>query len=231
MQWQIAIGAVALTLACVAKWKKKRVDLAATPPARRAEPAPVAAALHASPPVTDNRTYQFIASLRLQTPLNVLEHHREVRRGPRATLPAYGGARGGMWVLKEESGIELTAPRADRKLAFLKDFRRIVESNAAPERKRQALLDLETRDEDYARIIATHKKANPGWIDEWVGYEETLGLAGIGSGTARKLYDAGYRRAVDLKRANDKEIGAIKGIGPVTISRIRELLEQPTAGN
>lgn len=233
MQWQIALGAVALTLACVAQWKQRRSRADAPPPATgtgktRPDRADV---LNPSEPVsTDNRIYQFIASLKLGTPLSVLDHHREVRRGPRAALPAYGGPAGGMWVLKEEAGIEMKAPRADSKLAFLKDFRRIVESGATPERKRQALLDLAARNEDYSRMIATHRKANPNWVDEWVGYEEALGLTGIGSGTARKLYDAGYRRSADLRKAGDREIGAIKGIGPVTLSKIRELLAQRPAG-
>lgn len=227
MAWQIVAGAVALTLVCVAKWRQTKSRSTAVPRgSRKAGPAPADIINPPEPISTDTRAYQFIASLKLGTPLAVLEHHRDVRRGPKSTLPAYGGAAGGMWMLKDQMNLELTAPRADKKLAFLKDFRRIVESKAAPGRKRQALLDLATRNDDYGRMIATHRKVNPNWVDEWVGYEETLGLKGIGSSTARKLYDAGYHRATDLKQARDQDIGSVKGIGPVTLSKIRELLEQ-----
>ncbi len=227
MQWRIVVGAVAVTLACFAKWQQSKSLSGGTQPTAKKTGRSAANMVNPPGPITaDTRAYQFIASLKLGTPLSVLEHHRDVRRGPKSTLPAYGGANGGTWVLKEQINLELTAPRADKKLAFLKDFRRIVESKAAPDRKRQALLDLASRNDDYSRIIATHKKANPNWADEWVGYEETLGLKGIGSSTARKLYDAGYHRSSDLKQAGDKDIGAVKGIGPATISKIRELLEQ-----
>ena len=106
-------------------------------------------------------------------------------------------------------------------LGFLKAFRSIVESTASPDDKREGIEALSSDHPDYIRYIAIHGARSEHWLDEWLGYEEWLTMPSIGTRIARRLYDAGLRSRKEIEDATDAQLAAIKGIGRVTIVKIR----------
>lgn len=197
--------------------------------------------------------FEFSGTLKLSTPLNTLEHHRETHDGPESKLPKYGGMEHGIWLPKTKSWAELAGPGANKELLrkaqenppkdtmwsdvgyvpedggsyllFLKEFRKIVESEETPKEKRKEILELAEKYQDYRDFIKRHQSKNPDWMDNYLGYEECLNLVGIGTKIAKALYKAGYTNSNELSVAADKELQSIKGIGPAKMRNIRELLK------
>ncbi|PZR75190.1 MAG: hypothetical protein DLM73_05975 [Chthoniobacterales bacterium] len=111
-------------------------------------------------------------------------------------------------------------------LGFLKAFRRIVESTASPDEKRETIEALPRDHPDYARYISIHRVRSDHWLDQWLGYEGWLEIPGVGARIARRLYDAGLRSRKIIEGASDTQLATIKGIGRATITKIRAATSQ-----
>jgi hypothetical protein len=99
-------------------------------------------------------------------------------------------------------------------LQFLKEFRKIVETNTSTDDKIEALHDLEPQYPEYRDLVhgdfARHWFCPKLWRRLDVGWK-----------TAERLYEAGLRTAEEVLAAPDAKLLAISGIGPKTVERIR----------
>ena len=57
------------------------------------------------------------------------------------------------------------------------------------------------------------------WLDYCLGYDDYLDISGFDSKIVKLLYEAGFRSPDDLRRADDKTLKAIKGIGPAKVAK------------
>lgn len=115
-------------------------------------------------------------------------------------------------------------------LSFLKAFRKIIESNGSPQDKKSAIRSLAESDSTYLGFINRHGGVDGEWMDKWLGYDDFLGISGIQMKVAKSLYEAGFRSSEDLRHAEDKQLTAVKGIGPATVRKIREILSRLESG-
>lgn len=176
---------------------------------------------------------KFSATLNLDTPLEVLEHDGEIFIGPQREAPRYGDMSEGIWLPKVDwSGIGVDPPPSSTKasqigqvpadgstfLAFLKDFRRIVESKGAVDDKVRQIKELRNNSEEYARIA---KKLGPDFPESWF-WSRFKTIPGVGEETAERLFRAGYRSFQDLGCVSAEELRKVRGIG---IKRARAILE------
>jgi hypothetical protein len=113
-------------------------------------------------------------------------------------------------------------------LEFLKAFRTIVESTMSPEQMKDAILSLGTDNSYFASILSTHPNLQGDKLNQWLGYDEILGISGFNPTLAKALYEAGFRTAEGVKSASDKELCSVKGIGQAKVKEIRELQNQVT---
>lgn len=142
--------------------------------------------------------YEFIAHLRLSTPLAILNHHYETHPGPRRMLPKYGNIVYGSWMLALqswedaisssevknndeienelafsetetiESDIGVMPVDGGTYLEFLKAFRRIIESDADPDEKRSSIYALAIVNDDYRRFISKHAEEDENWLEPYL---------------------------------------------------------------
>jgi hypothetical protein len=178
--------------------------------------------------------FRWAAQLSLDTPLWSLERHRQIWTG--SGSPSQEGDRDvGGWnaVLPEDearfdqevaAGIPAglgTGPEVLRVyLAFLKDFRRIVEGPDPVDDQIAQIRALPDADPSFGRVVAALGSEFP---EDWFAARFTR-IHGIGSGTARALFQAGFRTPADLAAASDAELQAIHGIGPSLVRQIRAQL-------
>ena len=178
--------------------------------------------------------FRWAAQLSLDTPLWSLERHRQIWTG--SGSPSQEGDRDvGGWnaVLPEDearfdqevaAGIPAglgTGPEALRVyIAFLKDFRRIVEGPDPVDDQIAQIRALPDADPSFGRVVAALGSEFP---EDWFAARFTR-IHGVGSGTARALFQAGFRTPADLAAASDSELQAIHGIGPSLVRQIRAQL-------
>ena len=181
---------------------------------------------------------QFFATFQLGTPLKYLEMQGQtldLKSAIPYIPPLYGVL---MPILRtwKELGINLReAPESTcasdigpipenggQYLEFLKEFRAIVESKTEPEQKRNAILSL-GKDNDYFADILIKHDFQGDKINQWLGYDEVLGLPGFNPTLAKSLYDAGFKSAEMLINASNKDLMSIKGFGQARINQVRKL--------
>jgi hypothetical protein len=180
---------------------------------------------------------QFVATMMLRTPLNVLEHHGETFEGPVSNAPIYGTQADGIWVPKvktwREMGIDMDElppsvmaseigpipENGGDYLLFLKDFRRIVESSDSVESKIERINNLPKQNPAYSSYIG-----DSTFAEIWFGRHISC-VPGIGRKTQETLKAAGINNIDDLKKATDEKLLKINGIGPSCLAKIREYLK------
>ena len=181
--------------------------------------------------------YEYIATLHLSTPLDILEKHGKLFVGQKEKAPEYGNQAQGIWVTKLKEGLagsdwrnsayetpqasDVGQVKAADYLPFLKAYRRVVESDESIPRKIDAMKSLGNESERFRGFIERLGKSYEDF-PESVFYRELARIPGIGITTARKLFELGYLCIDDLKNANEKELRKINGIGKKTIRSIRE---------
>ena len=196
--------------------------------------------------------YEYSAAMCLNTPLEGLIHHKELRKFPVKKLPLYCDERYGIWLPKTKSWAELNrnpafqgkAEQIDENIPqkmiwsdvgeitedganyihFLKEFRNIVESDKSPDHKMEQITALGIGNKEYQQFIDIHFEKNTDWMEEYLGYESFLGIDGIGTKVAKSLYEAGYTSKHVVMQANDKELLKIKGVGKAKVCKIKKLL-------
>lgn len=193
--------------------------------------------------------FSFEVALKLTTPLKVLEHQHETHPGPKSTLPKYCGPEYGTWMpvakpwseLAQNEQIKEKLRKAERNvpsgsvwsdigelpgdgghyLAFLKDFRKIIELYKDPEMKRSEVQLLRDKNSDYRQFMEAHEATGEDWADDYLGYGTWLGIKDLSTKVAKTLYLAGFKTRDMLRNAEDKDLMKIKGIGTVTVRKIR----------
>ena len=104
-------------------------------------------------------------------------------------------------------------------LLFLKDFRRVVESNDSIESKIERINKLSDLNPAYSSYIG-----DSSFAEKWFGRHISC-VPGIGSKTQETLKTAGINNIDDLKKATDEKLLKINGIGPSCLAKIREYLK------
>ncbi len=184
---------------------------------------------------------EFIATMQLKTPLKYLEMHRKVFTNTN-DFPYYDLIYGclipktktwadlGISGLKEipegtmASDIGQIPVNGGIYLKFLKDFRRIVESDMLPEEKRQQILALRSIDKSYAEIMDKHHDLTNGNLDQWCGYDKSLGITGFDSRLSRNLWDAGFRSQIEIRKATNAQLMKVPGIGKVKAAKLKQFI-------
>ena len=185
---------------------------------------------------------EFSATMQLRTPLEYLERHGDVFTDPK-DFPDIDRSHGCLvpklksWKelginLKESpegsmaSDIGPIPTSGGKYLEFLKDFRRIVESDMLPEERMRQILALRNINDDYAEIMDMHDDLRDGKLDKWCGYEKSLGLLGFDPRLSRNLWEAGFRSRNDIKQAANKQLMSVPGIGKAKTVKLKQLVNE-----
>lgn len=178
---------------------------------------------------------EFFATLQIRTPLNVLNHHGELFNGPPSQAPNYASQADGIWIPKTKSWAELGIDieemsqgqcasdigpvTPEEYLPFLKNFRRIVESNKSVEQKIVLIRELQTHSNNY-KIIFKRLQKSYGEFPEAYFYMQLMQLPGVGKKTAHNLFQQGYCSKEQVLSANQEELTQVPGIGINTAKKI-----------
>lgn len=189
---------------------------------------------------------QFCATLRIRTPLAVLQHHGEEFSGPPSAAPKYGSTADGIWTYTTKSWAELgiDAPEfpelsqaadigpmiASEYLPFLLAFREIVETDMPHDAKISRLEVLGQSSESFRRIYAKLQSSYEDFPLSFF-YSPFAELPGVGRKMAKKLYEAGFRSVDEITRSNMDRLSQIPGMGPSTIKKLLALASKESAPN
>jgi hypothetical protein len=105
-------------------------------------------------------------------------------------------------------------------LPFLKSFRRIAESSISVPEKLQALDDLHRSDPAFESIWSQLQKSYEDFPNCFF-YLQLTAIPGVGSKTARRLFQAGLLDIGAVRAASDEALQAIPGIGQKLLKTIR----------
>lgn len=105
-------------------------------------------------------------------------------------------------------------------LHFLKDFRRIVESEDSLDKKVAKLNGLFQSNATYTAFA---KKHGPDLATAWFA-QAFCEIPGISQKIADVLFSAGYRTLEELKTVDDLTLQKLPGIGPGTVKKIRKVV-------
>ncbi len=174
---------------------------------------------------------QFIVTLQLRTPLNVLIHHNEIYSGEDAPPQYAKELWHGMWLphIKPEYSLGLDGEHSsdigyvnDREyIKFLIAFRKIVEQSIDTNQKISLLKKVVKEDELFAKYSRKHKSIDADFPDSFF-YKQLTKLEGIGIKTAKNFYENGLKSIADLQNTSDEELLKIQGVGKNTIEKIRK---------
>ena len=171
----------------------------------------------------NQKTYEFVANLSINTPLKYLEMagKRVVGRGPRSKVAdqSYG-----LWIEigpKNHHSEVQNNETLKRKKVYI-DFRRIVESKLRPLERLKALEKFVAGDPEFSRI----SEGINNWLDGYAGFWEVFDIESLSTGDARRLYEAGFENRQALNSATDDAILKVKGIGPKKLAGIRQSLKK-----
>jgi ERCC4-type nuclease len=103
-------------------------------------------------------------------------------------------------------------------LAYAKDFRRIIESDATLNEQIERIKQLRSNSEEYARVVG---KLGHRFPEEWFWSRFTI-IPRVGAHAAENLFRAGYKSLQDLREASADELQKVKGIGPKSAAAILE---------
>lgn len=183
---------------------------------------------------------EFIATLQIRTPLAVLEHHGEFHPGPPSAAPKYASLADGFWSYKTKSLSELARrplPTLDKSeslqasdigpieashyLPFLKQFRRIVESDDSVENKLLRLAQLRQNNSEFEALWSRLEVAYPDFPTSFF-YLQLTAVPGIGRILARRLFQHGFVDLATLQSAAGEQLEAVPGVGSKLAKKIRE---------
>jgi hypothetical protein len=180
----------------------------------------------------------FYATLQLRTPLEVLTHHGEIFRERNQKLPNYAkDSWQGIWLPKTKSYKELGLDieeieedtsssnigyvKASEYILFLIEFRQIVESDKSTDEMVLELCNLENKNQIFKSFWNRNCEADTDFPDSFFYRQLTL-IEGIGTKSAKLLYQNGFKNIKDLQNAKDEELLKIKGIGERLVMKIRK---------
>jgi hypothetical protein len=182
----------------------------------------------------------FVATLQLRTPLAVLERHGEFHPGPPSAAPKYSSLADGFWSYKTKSWSELAkrplslpkepesfhasdiGPIAPSQyLPFLREFRRIVETNKLVEDKLSQLDQLRHQAPQFEEIWSRLESRYSDFPDSFF-YMQLTAIPGIGRALARRLFQQGFVNLTTLQAASDTQLKEVPGLGPKLAKKIRE---------
>lgn len=177
---------------------------------------------------------RFVATLKVTTPLGILNHHGERFQGPPSETPVYGDPSQGIWIpytkTWREIGFDIPEFRAgtvasdagpvrpDEYLPFLVDFRTIFESDSPNEEKLKQMATL-GKIAPY-RGFWQKLRANRPDFPLSMFFCSLCDLDGVGRVTARNLYDAGFRTKDQVLASTPAVLTKVKGIGPSLAARM-----------
>lgn len=176
---------------------------------------------------------RFCATMSLDTPLDVLEHHGEMFEGLPSRAPMYGGPAEGMWIPEVDWSSVGASPPPEGKMAsvvgpiptdgggflkFLKDFRSIVESDAPVPERLSEIRSLTRQNSTYREF---GRKLGDDFAEEWFAARFTE-IPGVGAKTALNLFRAGFHTPDDLANASVEDLTSVTGVGRKTAETIRE---------
>lgn len=185
---------------------------------------------------------QFVATLSLDTPHHVLEHHGEVHHGLPSTAPRYGEASDGIWVpIVNWAGLGISPPDEGTMassigpvptdggdlLAFLIEFRQVVESNKPIKEKLRHIDGFSKSTPEYQQI---RRRLGVGFAKAWFAEQLTV-VPGIGPKAANALFDAGFQELEALRSASDAALLGVAGVGSATVKKIRAYLSDRPPNN
>ncbi|WP_151951435.1 helix-hairpin-helix domain-containing protein [Aliarcobacter butzleri] len=181
--------------------------------------------------------FEFVATLQLRTPLEILRHHGEIFKEKNQTPPNYAKEQWqGIWIPKtksykdlgfdieeienDNSSSDIGYVKSSEYVKFLIDFRKIVESDNSNDEMQKELFSLAEKNQKYKSFWAKHKKTDKDFPHSFF-YKQLTKIDGIGIKTAKLLYENGIKTINDLKNAHDDELLKIKGIGNIQLKKIR----------
>jgi hypothetical protein len=107
----------------------------------------------------------------------------------------------------------------DELLAFLKSFRKIVESDLPVADQLKWIDEAVDASGIRERLL---ERAGGDFGRFWFVSQLAL-LPGVGTKTAERLYDAGFRVAAQINTAPDEALLAVPGVGPTVLRKLRKV--------
>ena len=155
--------------------------------------------------------YEFNPPLDRFTPLEALEHYREIISGvSEENLPDYGESRG-IWFSCVKEDVKPLTEEEKEELEFLKKFRSIYEKDIIKDQKEKEMSALFEENMELCNKLK---------LNYWYLWELTE-ISGISGSSAEVLYNEGFKTKEDVKNATDKELQNIPGIGAGRLKQIR----------
>lgn len=176
---------------------------------------------------------RFFATMQLRTPLSVLEHHDELFTDFDSAPPCYiTELWQGIWTpdIERSEGMpkndscssDIGYVNPSEYHPFLVDFRKIVErTDFSVDDKLKLLEQLENKNKQYKDFWERLTKAYKFFPKSFF-YNQFTVISGIGTSTAKSLFDAGFKTIEELQKADELELLKIKGIGKSVVRKIQE---------
>ncbi|MCU7834921.1 MAG: hypothetical protein KZQ83_06655 [gamma proteobacterium symbiont of Taylorina sp.] len=171
---------------------------------------------------------RFSATLQLQVPLKVLEHHGEVFNGLPSEAPKYGDMSQGIWmpnlddrftILEKGStcSSDVGSVEPSKYLPFLIHFRKIVESEKTGDEKLKLFLKMKDLPE-FCDFWLKHNERGDYFYMKYV-YGTLINIPGV---SPQVLFDMGFRNSNELNDKSDNFWLDMKGIGKAKLKKIIE---------
>lgn len=192
----------------------------------------------------------FHPTLKLNTSLWLLEKNGEIFKGEFGDRPQYGDDSQGIWTPKTNSKFDFLLEGAtassdagqvikEQYLVYAKSFRKIVESDLSAKDK---IIKINNLPKNSSTHRAIHDQVisfygNIDWLYEYAfsNFNEKLDyyydedgylhlIDGLNKASIEQLTFAGVNNIHQLSKMNDKNLLSIKGIGKVSLQKIRSSL-------
>lgn len=171
---------------------------------------------------------QFSATLLVRTPLETLQRHGEIFEGAPSEAPKYGTQADGIWLFytkgsdineyNHASDVGQVKPRDY--LPFLKDFRKIVESDESLDIQLGKLKKLPSLKKEYSNFWST-LLTNYDDFPESFFYNQFTNIPRVGGKLAKELFYSGYKSFDDIKNASIEDLTKVNGLGKNTANSIK----------
>jgi hypothetical protein len=133
-------------------------------------------------------------------------------------------AEGEIWT--QTAMVKKDGPQHKQILAFLRGFRKIVESTDGVMEAMDQLQAFSTSSPEIEQVWSYYTEDDPDFPISYFATALRFKIGGTKKHT-KALIDAGFTDVEKIRTATDAELTAVKGIGAKTVERIRERLSDP----
>jgi hypothetical protein len=106
-------------------------------------------------------------------------------------------------------------------LILLKEFRRLIEGAGTPPQRAAAAWAITQTKPEWREFANKLGGKGTESLDDYAGFNAAIGCPNISTKLAKALYLAGFNSVESIRGAQDRQLLAVKGIGPAHLKEIR----------